>query len=45
MNEEQGGRGDSLAGSQLMHQYWVDQWINIEESRLNYITLNQSRQL
>ena len=30
-----------LVGGQLMHQYWVDQWIKIEESRLNYIRLNQ----
>jgi Helitron helicase-like domain at N-terminus len=30
-----------LVGGQLMHQYWVDQWIKIEESRLNYIKNNQ----
>jgi hypothetical protein len=26
-----------------MHQYWVDQWLKIEESRLDYIYLNQKK--
>jgi hypothetical protein len=31
-----------LVGGQLMHQYWVDQWIKIEENRLHYIKHNQA---
>ena len=26
-----------------MHQYWVDQWMKIEEMRLNFIRLNQQK--
>ena len=30
-------------GGRLMHQYWVDQWLKIEESRLDYIYQNQKK--
>ena len=26
-----------------MHQYWVDQWMKIEEMRLDFIRLNQQK--
>jgi Helitron helicase-like domain at N-terminus len=30
-----------FVGGRLMHQYWVDQWLKIEENRLEYIRKNQ----
>jgi hypothetical protein len=32
-----------LHGHRLMHQYWVDQWMKIEEQRLNFIRFNQQK--